>query len=91
MANRNVEVFTAGCPLCEEAVKMVRDLACENCDVQVHDLREGYATNESREKAARYGIHRVPAVVVDGKLVDCCVPQTPVSLEALRQAGVGQG
>lgn len=91
MANRNVEVFTAGCYLCDEALKMVRELACENCDVQVHDLRGEYATNESRAKATNYGIHRVPAVVVDGKLVDCCVPQTPVSLEALRKAGVGQG
>lgn len=91
MANRSIEVFTGGCYLCGEALKMVRELACENCDVQVHDLREGSATNESREKAARYGIHHVPAVVVEGKLVDCCVPQTPVSLEALRKAGVGQG
>ncbi|MBI4303247.1 MAG: thioredoxin family protein [Chloroflexi bacterium] len=91
MANRNVEVFTAGCPLCDEAVKMVRDLACEKCEVTVYDLREGCATNECREKAAKYGIHRVPAVVVDGKLVDCCGPQTPVSRQALRKAGVGQG
>lgn len=91
MANRSVEVFTAGCYLCDEAVKAVRELACENCSVQVYDLREGCATNECREKTAKYGIHRVPAVVVDGKLVDCCGPQTPVSRQALRKAGIGQG
>ncbi|MBI4296237.1 MAG: thioredoxin family protein [Chloroflexi bacterium] len=90
MAKRRVEVFTAGCPLCDEAVKAVRELACEKCDVVVYDLREGCETNECREKAARYGIYRVPAVVVDGKLVECCSSQTPVSREALRQAGVGQ-
>lgn len=91
MANRKVEVFTAGCPLCDEAVQMVRELACKKCEVTVYDLREGCATNECREKAANYGIHRVPAVVVNGKLVDRCTPQSPVSVEALRKAGIGQG
>lgn len=91
MANRRVEVFTAGCYLCDEALKVVRELACENCSVQVYDLREGCATNEYREKAAKYGIHRVPAVVVDGKLIDCCTPQRPISKELLRKAGVGRG
>lgn len=90
MAKRWVEVFTAGCPLCEETVKLVKELACNNCDVRVYDLREGCATNECREKAARYGIHRIPAVVVDGKLVECCGNQKPVSREALAAAGIGQ-
>ena len=64
MSKRLVEVFTAGCPLCDETVKLVRELACSNCEVQVYDLREGYATNSCRERATQYGIHRVPAVVV---------------------------
>ncbi len=65
MSKRSVEVFTAGCPLCDETVKLVRELACSNCDVQVWDLRTGCATDECLEKAAQYGIHRVPAVVVN--------------------------
>lgn len=91
MAKRKVEVFIAGCPLCDETVKLVKDLACDRCDVSVYDLREGCATNECRNKVARYGIHRVPSVVVDGKLVDCCQNQQPVTREALIVAGVGQG
>ncbi|MBI2860736.1 MAG: thioredoxin family protein [Chloroflexi bacterium] len=91
MTRRNVEVFTAGCPLCDEAVSMVRELACESCEVTVYDLRQGCATNECREKAARYGIHRVPAVVVDGRLADCCSAQSPVSRQALQEAGIGRG
>lgn len=92
MAKRIVEVFTAGCPLCDETLKLVRELACPNCEVQVYDLRgEGCATNECREKAKQYGIHRVPAVVVNGKLADCCSNQQPVSREALITAGLGQG
>lgn len=91
MSKHLVEVFTAGCPLCDETVKLVRSLACSNCEVQIWDLREGCATNECREKATGYGIHRVPAVVVNGKLADCCLKQQPVSREALVAAGVGQG
>lgn len=91
MAKRVVEVFTGGCYLCDETLKMVRELACENCSILVHDLRPGQITAESREKAAKYGIQRVPAVVVDGKLVECCAPQTAVSAEALHGAGIGQG
>ncbi len=38
VAKRRIEVFTAGCLLCQEAVKMVRELACSNCEVVVYDL-----------------------------------------------------
>lgn len=89
MAKRKIEVFTAGCPLCDDAVKLVKELACPNCDVTVYGLQD--ETSGARDKAAQYGIYRVPAVVVDGKLVDCCQNQKPVSREALIAAGVGQG
>lgn len=91
MAKRLIEVFTAGCPLCDGTVQMVKDLACSNCDVVVYDLNKGCATNECRTKATAYGIARVPAVVVDGRLVDCCANQQPVTREALIAAGIGQG
>lgn len=85
---RQVEVFTAGCPLCDETVKLVQSLACPNCEVTVYDLREGCGTHACREKAKAYGVHRVPAVVIDGKLADCC-QVGPVTAEALRAAGLG--
>ncbi len=91
MSKRTVEVFTAGCPLCDKTVKLVRDLACSNCDVQVWDLRTGCATDECRDKATEYGIHRVPAVVVNGQLAECCQNQQPILREHLIAAGVGQG
>ena len=87
---RKVEVFVAGCPFCDETVKLVNDVACGNCEVTVYDLREGCATNECRTKAQGYGIHRVPAVVIDGKLAECCNVD-PVSADALRAAGLGAG
>ena len=86
---RRVDVFTAGCPLCEDAVRLVTSLACPSCKVQVYDLREGCATNECREKAARYGITALPAVLVNGTLLDCC-RRGPIDAAMLRAAGVGQ-
>lgn len=89
MAKRKVEVFTAGCPVCDETVKTIQAAACPNCEVVVYDLNRGCETNECRGKAKSYGIKRVPAVAVNGQLVECC-RQAPVSVEALRAAGVGQ-
>ncbi len=45
-----VEVFTAGCPLCDETVKLVKNLACFSCEVKIYDFRQEYATNKCLEK-----------------------------------------
>lgn len=80
---RRVEVFTAGCPLCDDTVKLVRGLSCPSCDVTVYDLnREGV------EKARGYGVNSVPAVVVDGVLLGCC-KRGAVSEAELNKAGIG--
>jgi len=83
MAKRQVEVFTAGCPVCEPAVEMVNQLACPDCEVTVYQLQERGA-----EKAAEYGIKTVPAVVVDGRIVSCCDNRGPNRSE-LSAAGIG--
>lgn len=80
---RIVEVFTADCPLCSPVVKAVQELACPSCDIKVYDLRK-----EGVEKAEAYGIARVPTVVVNGKIADCC-RSTGVDREALKAAGIG--
>ena len=83
MSNRQVEVFTAGCALCEPVVEVVHDLACGNCAVTVHDLHNGGV-----EAARNYGINVLPAVVVDGQLVSCCAHDGP-SRDELVAAGIG--
>lgn len=88
MTKRKVEVFTSGCPVCEPVVDLVKKTACPSCDVIIYDLNKGCATNECRDKAKKYGINRVPAVVVDGKLLDCCKTSS-VTEAALRTAGIG--
>jgi len=84
MAKRQVEVFTAGCPVCEPTVKLVENLACSNCEVTVYNLFK-----EGADKVEQYEITTVPAVVVDGRLAACCDTRGPDE-EQLRAAGLGQ-
>lgn len=86
---RKIEIFTAGCPVCEDTVKQVREAACPSCEVIVYDLNKGCETNECRDKAKEYGIKSVPAVAIDGKLASCC-DNNGVDIETLKQAGLGQ-
>jgi len=88
MAKRNVEVFTAGCPVCDDTVKLVNSIACPSCEVTVYDLNKGCESNICRDKAREYGIKRLPAVAVNGKPVECCEIGS-VSTDALKAAGVG--
>ena len=81
---RKVEVFSAGCPVCEEAVALVNRIACPSCEVEVLDLRDQAVA----ERARRYGVNRVPAVVVNGQLAECCKGEA-ITEAALRSTGVG--
>lgn len=83
--NRRIEIFSASCPVCNTVVKQVKDAACPSCDVEVLDLR----SSEVQERAATLGIKSVPAVVIDGKLADCCANRG-VDLNVLRSAGLGK-
>jgi glutaredoxin 3 len=82
---RNVEIFSAGCPACDEAVKLVQSIACPSCDVTVLDMHDpGVAS-----RAGSLGIRSVPAVVVDDRLADCCQSDA-LDAASLRAAGIGQ-
>jgi thioredoxin family protein len=85
---RNIEVFTAGCPLCDPVVNMVKETACENCEITVYDLIEQCEDEICLDKVKAYGVKNVPSVVVDGKLLDCC--NREITREDLISAGVGQ-
>ncbi|MEQ8193866.1 MAG: thioredoxin family protein [Rhodospirillales bacterium] len=85
MQQRVIEVFSAGCTVCEEAVARVRALACPSCDVRVLDMRDSAVAKQ----AADIGVLSVPAVAVDGKLADCCSARGPDEA-ALRAAGLGR-
>jgi glutaredoxin len=84
MEKRKIEIFSAGCSVCDETIQMVNSIACSSCDVQVLDMRQA----DVAAKAKEYGIKSVPAVVIDGKLSDCCT-NSGVNAETLKAAGVG--
>lgn len=84
MNKRKIEIFSAGCHVCVEAISLVKSLACPWCEVEVMDMNDSKVAS----RAKRYGVRAVPAVVVDGKLADCCAG-AGVEEAALRAAGVG--
>ncbi len=84
-SKRNVEVFSAGCGVCEETVSLVQRIACDSCEVSVLDMRD----DQVAVRAKHLGIRVVPAVVVDGELAACCEGAGPTEI-ALREAGIGQ-
>ena len=85
MANRRkVEVFSAGCGVCDEAVSLVRRIASDSCDVSVLDMGD----DRVAERAKRLGIRALPAVVVNGEVAACCAGSGPTE-NSLCAAGVG--
>ena len=82
---RKIEVFSAGCPACEEAIELVNRIACPSCKVSVLGMKDPNVA--SRAKAL--GIRSVPAVVIDGKLAECCAGSGPDEA-TLRALGLEQ-
>ena len=85
MTTRSVEIFSAGCHVCTETVEMVQRTACPSCEVTVLDMRDAAVASRAKE----LGIRSLPAVVIDGKLADCCSGRG-VDESTLRAAGLGQ-
>jgi len=84
MSKRTVEVFSAGCPACEDTIQLVNDIACPSCEVSILDMKDPAVA----KRAKGLGITRVPAVVINGTLADCCAGAGPTEA-GLRAAGVG--
>lgn len=82
---RQIEVFSAGCPACQDAITMVQNIACPSCEVTVLDMNDAHVAS----RAKSLGIGSVPAVVIDSKLADCCTGRGPDEA-TLRTAGLGQ-
>lgn len=82
---RLIEIFSAGCHACEEAIQLVRKIACSSCEIKVLDMRDG----EVASLAKSLGVRRVPAVVITAtEFATCCAGRGPEA-SALKAAGVG--
>jgi glutaredoxin 3 len=82
---RKVEIFSAGCPACQEAIELVSRIACASCDVTVLDMKDRAVA----DRAKALGVRSLPAIVIDGTLAGCCSGQG-ISEAALRAEGIGQ-
>ena len=80
---RQVEVFSAGCPACQAAVDLVNRLACGSCDVSILDMNDLNVAKRARD----LGVRSVPAIAINGRLA-CSAGG--VEEQALRAAGLGQ-
>jgi glutaredoxin 3 len=84
-AKRTIEIFSAGCPACEEAMQLINRVACPACEVTVLDMK----SPDVASRAKRLGIRSVPAVVINGTGADCGAGRGPDE-QTLRAAGLGQ-
>ena len=84
-ARRKIEIFSAGCPACDETVARIRGVACPSCEVVILDMKDTGVAQRARD----LGVRSVPAVAIDGKLADCCSGRGP-DMAVLQAAGLGQ-
>jgi glutaredoxin 3 len=84
-AKRTIEIFSAGCPACEEVIQLINRVACPSCEVTILDMKNP----DVASRAKRLGIRSVPAVVINGTLTDCCAGRGPDE-QTLRASGLGQ-
>ena len=82
---RKIEIFSAGCPTCERRIELIRAAGCPSCEIEVLDMRK----STTAARARQLGIGRLPAVVIDGVLADCCSVGGP-DLATLKAAGLGR-
>ena len=39
-AKRKIEVFTAGCPACDDTIALVNRMACPSCEIEILDMNQ---------------------------------------------------
>src|SRR3972149_3713102 len=64
MTKRKVEIFSAGCPICENTIELVNSLACPSCEIVIHDMHD----ESVQQQAKKLGVNSIPAVAINGNL-----------------------
>ena len=65
LPKHRIEIFSAGCSLCQKVIDRVHQLADSSFEVEVLDMQQRRAVAQ----AEQYGISRVPAVAINGQLI----------------------
>jgi glutaredoxin 3 len=83
---RKIEIFTAGCPVCDEQVAKIKEAACSSCEIEVLNVKE---SEEALKKGKSYNINSLPSVVIDGVLAQCC-SNRGIDIDVLKSLGLGK-
>jgi len=70
---RKIEIFSAGCATCREAIDIVRRVAGASHDIEIHDMQQAHVA----ARAKQHGVRSLPAIVIDDKLAGCCAGRGP--------------
>lgn len=84
-SKRKIEIFSAGCFVCETFVAQVREEACPSCDISVLDMK----SPEVAVRAKQLGVGSLPSVAIDGVLARCCT-SGGLDMAVLKEAGLGR-
>jgi hypothetical protein len=63
---RKIEVFTAGCSLCDDTLRLVKE-AVSTCGCEVIERR--CPSQQMCDEGKEYGVRAMPTVAVDGAIV----------------------
>ncbi len=69
MNEKRIEVFTAGCAICQSTVEMVKSVVGTLHEVVIYNVTD---QKEAMNKAQDYGVKSLPAIAVNGTLLSCC-------------------
>ncbi|PCI00389.1 MAG: glutaredoxin [Flavobacteriaceae bacterium] len=86
---KQIEIFTAGCPVCEPVVQLVKETAGDNCEIITYNVASPCDSGICVSKLETYGIKKLPAIAVDGKLLSCCT-HIQITKNELLSAGIGK-
>jgi glutaredoxin len=81
LMKHKIEIYSAGCKICQNTITTVKKLAGSEHEVIVHDMHQEAIAS----RAAQQGVKSVPAVVINGKLAGCCASRG-VEEHTLREA-----
>jgi glutaredoxin len=85
MKKRKIEIFSAGCPDCYEAIDLVKSILCQSCEVTIKDMSDPVTAKQAK----KLGVKSVPAIVIDGELAACC-KSGKINVEDLKRDGIGK-
>ena len=63
---RKIEVFTAGCSICQDTLRVIKD-AVSSCGCEVIERR--CPPGQMCEEGKTYGVRAMPTVVVNGTIM----------------------